>query len=174
MLLAAASLIVLAHPGCAGSAEKSGAVMKPVVSGAGVRTTPALAPGGARETAPSAEYSDTAFEIAISNAMAADPAGRPQLPAGKPNVRMTAASLGLDESALVKTADNDATDIPSGPLPMFGATVLQQVRDFDAWRAEFDATSQERKRAGFVAQGVMRGVDDPRLVAVWLAVTDVS
>jgi len=50
-----------------------------------------------------------------------------------------------------------------------GLQVLQQVRDFDAWRAEFDATSQERKRAGFVAQGVMRGVDDPRLVAVWLA-----
>ena len=105
--------------------------------------------------------------------MAADPS-HPS-PTGKPQVSLTAASLGLDESALLKPADNpERAEVPSGPLPMFGATVLQRVRDFDTWRAAFDETLQQRKRAGFVSQGVMRGVDDPRLVAVVLAVTDVA
>jgi hypothetical protein len=185
LLLAAARLIALAHPGCAGSAEQSGAAVKPpavavsreqelvpVVTAAGAPTNLATAAG----PVPAAEDGDTAFEIAISNAMADPSHAAPASAAdGKPRVRMTAASLGVDESALLKAGDNqDAVDIPAGPLPMFGATVLQRVRDFDTWRAAFDATLQERKRAGFVAQGVMRGVDDPRLVAVVLAVTDVS
>jgi len=175
MLLAAAHLIAFAHPGCAGSAEESGAAMKPLlaanerasVSSSGSSTSSAV--DTAQSPAAPKDDGDTAFEIEISNAAAAGP----RETVAKPAVSMTAASLGLDEAALVTAGDDDA-DVPSGPLPMFGATVLQRVRNFDAWRAEFDATLQERKRAGFVAQGVMRGVDDPRLVAVWLAVTDVA
>jgi quinol monooxygenase YgiN len=118
---------------------------------------------------------DDTFEIAISNAAAALPAPPPSEPAAENHAARPAEGPALDETALVKTGnDPDAADVPTGPLPMFGATVLQQVRDFDAWRAAFDATSQARQRAGFVAQGVMRGVDDPHLVAVWLAVTDVA
>lgn len=64
--------------------------------------------------------------------------------------------------------------VAHGPLPMYGAIVLQRVKDYDTWRAEFDAQLPERKRAGFVAQGVMRGVEEAQLVAVWLAVTDVA
>jgi quinol monooxygenase YgiN len=65
-------------------------------------------------------------------------------------------------------------ELPSGVLPMFGAIVLQKVNDYDAWRAAFDQHLDARKRAGFVAQGVMRGIDNTKLVAVWLAVTDVA
>ena len=195
MLLAAARLIAFANPGCAGSAEEGGAAMKPlvatrvsdlvpVVTVSGARTNLALAPRppvgpeSVGEPTSAADDGDTDFEIAISNAAAAT---LPELEAAAPAVadqaapRSAGSGSGLNEAALVKAGDNaDLADVPTGPLPMFGATVLQQVRDFDAWRAAFDATSQDRKRAGFVAQGVMRGVDDPRLVAVWLAVTDVA
>jgi hypothetical protein len=173
MLLAAARLIAFANPGCAGSAQESGAA-KPVVAASEQGPETASTTSGSRSDLPAAPAttqpalstndSDGDFEVAISNALAADPATRTQAGAAKPQVRLTAASLGIDE----------LRDVPKGPLPMFGATVLQQVRDFEAWRAEFDATLLERKRAGFVAQGVMRGVDDPRLVAVSLAVTDVA
>jgi len=189
LLLAAARLIAFANPGCAGSAEESGAAMKPAVAGSelvpvvtasgaptNVTTAPHVAPDLGRGAV--SDDADTDFEIAISNAVAADPSHpAPASSSGKPRARSTAASLGLaiDETALLKAGgDPDAADVPSGPLPMFGATVLQHVRDFDTWRAAFDETLQERKRAGFVSQGVMRGVDDPRLVAVVLAVTDVA
>lgn len=62
----------------------------------------------------------------------------------------------------------------AGPLALFGAVVLQKVRDYDRWRARFDEQIDAREQAGFVAQGVMRGVDDDQLIAVWLAVTDIA
>ena len=185
MLLAAARLIAFANPGCAGSAEERGAGVKPTlgaelvpaVTTSGAQTSLAVAPDAVNEPtgeAAPAEDDDT-FEIGISNAAAAiaAPAG---LTAADQSTQQTASARRPNEAALIqaKAGSNADTDVPTGPLPMFGATVLQQVRDFDAWRAAFDATSQDRKRAGFVAQGVMRGVDDPRLVAVWLAVTDVA
>jgi quinol monooxygenase YgiN len=70
-------------------------------------------------------------------------------------------------------AESFNTELP-GPLPLHGAIVTQKVEDFAAWRAVFDAELDARKRAGFAAQGVMRGIDDPKLVVVWLAVTDVA
>jgi quinol monooxygenase YgiN len=59
-------------------------------------------------------------------------------------------------------------------LPMFGAAVIHKVKDFDTWKSVFDADLDARKRAGFVAQGIMRGVDNDRLVMIWLAVTEVA
>lgn len=62
----------------------------------------------------------------------------------------------------------------SGPLALFSAVVLQRVRDYPKWRAKFDEQLEGRKQAGFAAQGILRGVEDQRMVGVWLAVTDVS
>ena|GEM_PF-3547399 len=62
----------------------------------------------------------------------------------------------------------------AGPLALFSAVVLQRVRDYPKWRVKFDQQLEGRKQAGFAAQGVMRGVDDQRMVGVWLAVTDVT
>jgi quinol monooxygenase YgiN len=63
---------------------------------------------------------------------------------------------------------------PPAPMPMFGAAISHKVKDFDAWKTAFDADLDARKAAGFVAQGVMQGADDPKLVTIWLAVTDVE
>ncbi|HEX4351524.1 MAG TPA: hypothetical protein VHZ95_01395, partial [Polyangiales bacterium] len=49
---------------------------------------------------------------------------------------------------------------PKVALPMFGAAVIHKVKDFDTWKSVFDANLDARRRAGFVAQGVMRGVDN--------------
>ena len=62
----------------------------------------------------------------------------------------------------------------AGPLALFSAVVLQRVRDYPTWRAKFDQQLERRKQAGFAAQGILRGVDDQRMVGVWLAVTDVT
>ena len=66
---------------------------------------------------------------------------------------------------------------PSGepPLPMYGAMVLlPRVKDFAAWRTAFEQNRLARMDAGFVAQGIMRGVENDRMIAVWFAVTDVD
>jgi hypothetical protein len=60
------------------------------------------------------------------------------------------------------------------PLPMYGAMVLQRVKNFDAWHEVFDQGRLARMDAGFVAHGIMRGVDNDRMIAVWFAVTDVE
>jgi quinol monooxygenase YgiN len=62
----------------------------------------------------------------------------------------------------------------SGPLAVFSALVVQRVRDYPKWRAKFDQQLEGRKEAGFAAQGVMLGDEDERVVAVWLAVTDLA
>lgn len=81
------------------------------------------------------------------------------------------------DDALIKSLDStytaDAVQ-PEGPLPMFGAMVLQRVSDFEGYSTAFEESRPQRQRAGFAAQGIMRGVSDPQLVAIWLAVTDVE
>jgi quinol monooxygenase YgiN len=62
----------------------------------------------------------------------------------------------------------------AGPLALFSAVVLQRVRDYPKWRTKFDQQLEGRKQAGFAAQGILRGVEDDKMVAVWLAVTDLS
>lgn len=93
------------------------------------------------------------------------------------STRTPALSAQAADDALIKAADNpyslDGVE-PTGPLPMYGAIMLQRVNDFEAWRAAFEDSRAQRQQAGFVAQGLMRGVSDPQLVAVWLAVTDVE
>lgn len=86
------------------------------------------------------------------------------------------AEVTSNEASLIQPTDFSEAEatLGPGPLPMFGAVAIYKVKDFEAWRAEFDAQLEERQRAGFVAQGVMRGVDDGTTVAVWLAVTDVA
>jgi len=76
-------------------------------------------------------------------------------------------------------ADANYVSSPTGPsvdepLPLFGVLMLQRVKDFERWRGVFDELMPARKQAGIAAQGVMRGVSDAQLVAVWLAVRDLS
>jgi quinol monooxygenase YgiN len=61
---------------------------------------------------------------------------------------------------------------PGDAHPKFGAMVVQTVKDFDAWKAAFDAGDQMRKDAGIVGYAVSQDPKDPNIVTVWVESED--
>lgn len=153
MLLFAARMIAVAHPGCAGGAEEGG---KRVEQPVAVTIMESRGPQSAASR--SRLWEDSTNAATSSHA--------------------AAAAQSVSDEALIKPLDNpysvDADQALAGPMPLFGAVVLQRTGDFERWSAAFEESREQRRAAGFAAQGLMRGVDDPQLVAVWLAVTDVQ
>ena len=74
----------------------------------------------------------------------------------------------------VERYEEKESGVTFGPMALYSALVLQRVANYDSWRSAFDAQLPARKRAGFAAQAVLRGVHDVKVVAVWLAATDVT
>jgi quinol monooxygenase YgiN len=72
----------------------------------------------------------------------------------------------------VERYEEKESGVSVGPMALYSALVLQRVASYEAWRSAFDAQLPARQKAGFVAQAVLRGAFDNKLVAVWLAVTD--
>jgi hypothetical protein len=64
------------------------------------------------------------------------------------------------------------TPPPAPQMPPFAAVVIHEVKDFDAWKPVFDSHMEARKQAGILGEGIMRGVDNPKLVVVYLPATD--
>lgn len=50
--------------------------------------------------------------------------------------------------------------------------VIHEVKDFDTWKKAFDEHATFRKDAGLIGEGVMRGADNDKLVAVYAPATD--
>jgi hypothetical protein len=151
MLLVGARMIAAAYPGCDDAAEEASKPAEPAaVTVIESRVPRSVTTLNGQEVSRSAATSSRAA--------------------------LSAQGVTTDD-ALIKSHDNpysvDGVQ-PAGPLPMYGAILLQRVNDFETWRAAFEESRAQRQRAGFVAQGFMRGVGDPQLVAVWLAVTDVE
>ena len=142
MLLAAARLIALAHPGCAGGAEEGSARTEPVA-------------------------------VTVMESRAPHYIGQEE----SRNAATSSRAAQVGDEALIKALDNPYSvegAPPGGLMPMYGALMLQRVSDFESWRSAFEESRAQRRNAGFVAQGMMRGVEDPQLAVVWLAVTDVT
>lgn len=59
-------------------------------------------------------------------------------------------------------------------LPPFALTATFRVQDFDRWKAGFEANEGLRKRASIVGHHINRAEDDPNLVSVYLALTDLD
>jgi hypothetical protein len=59
-------------------------------------------------------------------------------------------------------------------IPPYAAVIIQEVKDYDAWRPGFDAQVDARKAASLVGEGVMRGVDDDDIIVVWAPATDLA
>jgi hypothetical protein len=59
-------------------------------------------------------------------------------------------------------------------MPTSAGVVIQTVKDYDAWKKAFDEHQQARKDAGALGDGVMRGVDNPKLIAVYLPTNDIA
>jgi hypothetical protein len=53
--------------------------------------------------------------------------------------------------------------------------VAHHVKDFDAWLKAFDGEGKEARASyGLLDRGLARGVDDPNMVYVLFAVTDIA
>jgi quinol monooxygenase YgiN len=151
---AALPLLLLAMAGCARG---------PLAGGPRLETRPPMAaPAQSAEMQSASEPRPRLPEQASAHAMVAEA----EVPAEP------AYDMAFSEEDIERDNNEAVVDVPEGPLPLYGAIMLQKVDNYSTWRASFDERLDARKRAGFVAQGIMRGVDDPKLVAVWLAVTD--
>jgi hypothetical protein len=64
------------------------------------------------------------------------------------------------------------TPPPAPQMPPYAAVVIHEVKDFDAWKPVFDSHIEARKQAGVLGEGVMRGVDNDKLVMVYLPASD--
>jgi hypothetical protein len=60
------------------------------------------------------------------------------------------------------------------PLPPFAVLVQHQVADYDTWKAAFDQDEGARREAGIVGHHINRAEDDPNLVSIYLALTDLD
>lgn len=60
------------------------------------------------------------------------------------------------------------------PLPPAAAVVVHRVADFDTWKAAFDEHEPARRAAGMLGHHINRAEDDPDLVSLYLAVSDLD
>ncbi len=60
------------------------------------------------------------------------------------------------------------------PLPPYAVLVRHQVADYDTWKAGFDEDEDARRAAGFLGHHINRAEDDPNLISVYLALTDLE
>jgi hypothetical protein len=60
------------------------------------------------------------------------------------------------------------------PLPPYAVLVRHQVADYDTWKAAFDQDEGARREAGVVGHHLNRAEDDPNLVSIYLALTDLD
>ena len=59
-------------------------------------------------------------------------------------------------------------------LPTAAVILTHEVTDFDAWKAVFDRHEGARKSAGILGHHINRHVDNPNVLSIYLAVSDVS
>jgi len=59
-------------------------------------------------------------------------------------------------------------------LPPHRAHVAHRVADADRWKAGFDDLEPARRAAGILGHHINRALDDPHLITVFLAVTDLD
>lgn len=59
-------------------------------------------------------------------------------------------------------------------LPPAAVVVTHPVADFDQWKAGFDDHEPERKASGMLGHHLNRAEDDPNLVSIYLAVSDMD
>jgi hypothetical protein len=77
------------------------------------------------------------------------------------------------EAAPEPAAPAANTAQPQPQMPTSAALIIHTVKDFDAWKTAFDNHQAARKSAGALGEGVMRGVDNPKQVVVYVPTNDV-
>lgn len=62
----------------------------------------------------------------------------------------------------------------SDHLPPYAALITHPVSDFDRWKAGFDGHEPARRAAGVLAHHINRAEDDPNLITIFLALSDLG
>jgi quinol monooxygenase YgiN len=115
------------------------------------------------EQPPAAAATSGAEQMPPLQAVAPAPAAEPVVPAAPPPA---------PEPVATTPAANAQPAQP--PMPPLAVVVMHEVKDFDAWKKVFDEDAAARKEAGMLGEGVMRGVDNEKLVAVYAPATDLA
>lgn len=59
-------------------------------------------------------------------------------------------------------------------MPALAMLIIQEVKNYDTWKAAFDEQVAARKDAGLLGEGVMRGADNDKQVAVYAPASDAA
>jgi len=89
----------------------------------------------------------------------------------------TATTPDIAQEQRQEPACSPATQISTPPalqIPPYAAIIVHQVKSYDRWRPVFDGDEEARKAAGIVGEGVMRGVDDDKTVAIYCPAVDLE
>ncbi|MFE3869061.1 hypothetical protein ACFX5E_13410 [Flavobacterium sp. LS2P90] len=79
--------------------------------------------------------------------------------------------IGKPEFSYYEVIRNDDTAIDQKDRVM----VTHKVKDFDAWLKVYDAEgTAKRIEEGFIDRGLARGIDDPNMVTIVFAITDMK
>jgi hypothetical protein len=62
----------------------------------------------------------------------------------------------------------------SSNLPPAAATITHPVADFDRWMVGFESHEPARRAAGMLGHHINRAIDDPNLVTIYLALSDLD
>jgi quinol monooxygenase YgiN len=114
--------------------------------------------------------------VAVLCALASAACGgssEPAAAAGEP----TSPTSGAEMAAPEPTPPPEAPPEPEAvapAMPSHGVTMMFKVKDYDTWKASFDADAAARKAAGIDGHAIMRGAEDPKLVVVWGQVSDIE
>jgi len=62
----------------------------------------------------------------------------------------------------------------SDNLPPYAALITHPVSDFDHWKVGFDGDESSRRSAGMLGHHINRAEDDPNLITLFLALSDLD
>jgi hypothetical protein len=99
------------------------------------------------------------------------PPAPPPAPAAAPAPLPAPAAPAAPEPA---TPQANAAPVETPAMPQLAAVVIHEVKDFDAWKTVFDEHQQARKEAGMLGEGLMRGADNDKLVAIYAPASDAA
>lgn len=90
---------------------------------------------------------------------------------GLKDAMKNAGVVGAPSISFAEVIRNDNSDIPYKDRMM----VAHHVKDFDAWLKVYDAEGKETRASfGMIDRGMARGVDDPNMVYLVFAISDMA
>jgi hypothetical protein len=107
-------------------------------------------------------------------ALKMDDAGKAKAMAGSAELKEKMKAGGVMGMPTIYYEENIVTDTPTLAANTVRVMVTHKVKDWDAWKKEFDSHKQMRMDAGITDRIVGHDVDDPHLVRIVFAVADMA